>query len=255
MAAAQPAEPTAWIAVSPDTDPLVQAHIEHAAGQVVGETHNGDDWREALAWARARTDRVYLRFDDAGTTYWAGAGPPPDRDPPLERLPERPLVAVDAWIAELRALRGRVAELEAAAAGPPAAWTMYSPPRYGAVRQVRVGAAEPHRVAAFWAAVTGGAVERAGVLGRLVDWALAAQGGVHPELLVSTREPAGQLTLTVEVGDLAAKVRWLRDLGGTVLQETAGAALVEDPEGNRALLVEQRPDPPGGHLRRPSLRP
>jgi hypothetical protein len=188
MAAAHPAEPTARIAVSPDTDPLVQAHIEHAAGQVVGETHNGDDCREALAWARARTDRVYLRFDDPGTTYWAGA-------------------------------------------------------------------AEPHRVAAFWAAVTGGAVERAGVLGRLVDRALAAQGGVHSELLVGTREPAGQLTLTVEVGDLAAKVRWLRDLGGTVLQETAGAALVEDPEGNRALLVEQRPDPPGGHLRRPRLRP
>ena len=203
MAAAQPAEPTAWIAVS-----------------LLGRRRPAPGSRPAAgAAARAAT----------------GRGRRVDR--------------------RAAGLRGRVAELEAAAAGPPGTWTMYSPPRYGAVRQVRVGAAEPHRVAAFWAAVTGGSVERAGVLGRLVDWALAAQGGVHPELLVSTREPAGQLTLTVEVGDLAAKVRWLRDLGGTVLQETAGAALVEDPEGTRGLLVEQRADPPGGRLRRPSLRP
>jgi hypothetical protein len=72
-----------------------------------------------------------------------------------------------------------------AAASPP------SPPP-GSRSAYWVGAAEPHRVAALWAAVTGGAVERAGVLGRLVDWALAAQGGVHPELLVSSREPAGR---------------------------------------------------------------
>lgn len=120
---------------------------------------------------------------------------------------------------------------------------MYSPPRYGAVSQVRVGAGELHRIAAFWAAATGGTVERAGVLGRLVDWALAAQPGVHPELLVSSQEPPGRVTLTVDVADLDARVRWLRDLGGTVLHQTAGAALVEDPEGNRALLLQGRPDP------------
>jgi hypothetical protein len=125
MAAAQPAEPTAWIAVSPDTDPLVQAHIEHAGDQVVGETHHGDDWREALAWARA------------------------------------------------------------------------------------------------------------------------AQAGVHPELLVSSREPPGRMTLTVEVDDLEARLRWLRDLGAKPLQESTGAVLVEDPEGNRALLIQRRPDQPG----------
>ncbi|MDP9207572.1 MAG: hypothetical protein M3O65_03560 [Actinomycetota bacterium] len=108
-----------------------------------------------------------------------------------------------------------------------------------------MGAGELHRIAAFWAAATGGSVERADVSGHLVDWALAAQPGVHPELLVSNREPPGRVTLTVEVGDLEAKVRWLRDLGGTVVQETVGAALVEDPEGNRALLLARRPDPPG----------
>jgi Glyoxalase-like domain len=125
MAADQPAEATAWIAVSPATDPIVDAHIQHAGGQVVGETHQG-----------------------------------------------------------------------------------------------------------------------AAVLGRMVDWALAAQAGVHPELLVSGREPPGRVTLTVEVDDLEARLRWLRDLGARVLQEAAGAALVEDPEGNRALLTARRPAPP-----------
>ena len=59
------------------------------------------------------------------------------------------------------------------------------------------------------------------------------------------------MTPTVEVGDVAAKVRWLRDLGGTVLRETAGAALVEDPEGNRALLVGRPPDDRGSWVSRP----
>lgn len=121
---------------------------------------------------------------------------------------------------------------------------MYAPPRQGAVRQLRVGASELHRIAAFWAAVTGATVERAAVFGRVVDWALAAQAGVHPELLVSNREPPGRVTLTVEVDDLEARRRWLCDLGATVLQEATGAALVEDPEGNRALLLQRRPDPP-----------
>jgi hypothetical protein len=67
MAADPPAEATAWIVVSPDTDPMVEASIQHA--QAVGETHRGDDWRQALAWARARTDRVLIRFDFSDTTY------------------------------------------------------------------------------------------------------------------------------------------------------------------------------------------
>jgi hypothetical protein len=246
-----PRPAVAWIAVSPDTDPLVEAHIEHAGGEVVGETHHGDDWREALAWARARTDQVYIRFDVSDTTWWAGAGPPPaDRDPPLEPLPDRPAVFVDDWIAELLVLRRRLAELEAAAQGATPAWTMFAPPRHGAVSQVRLGAAELHRVAAFWAAASGGTVERAAVVGRMVDWALAAQPGVHPELLVSSREPPGRVTLTIQVADLEARVRWLRDLGGTVLHQSAGAALVEDPEGNRALLVALIPDRPGHEGRR-----
>jgi hypothetical protein len=238
--AADPAGATAWIAVSPDTDPLVEAHIERGGGHELGETHRGDDWREALAWARARADRVLIRFDYAEVTWWAGAGPPEG----VQSLPERPEVFVDEWIAELLRLRRRVAELEAAGQGQEPTWTMYAPPRQGAVRQVRVGAGEPHRIAAFWAAATGGSVERAAVLGRMVAWALAAQAGVHPELLVSGREPPGRVTLTIEVGDLAAKLRWLRDLGGAVAREGGGAAVVEDPEGNRALLVQRPPDPP-----------
>jgi len=244
--AADPDGPTAWIVVSPDLDPLVSAHLEHAGGTAVGQTHDGDDWREALAWARARTDRVLIRFDPSDTTFWAGAGPPPSWDPPLEPLPQRPTVFVDDWLGELLRLRRRLAQLEAAGYGTELAWTMYAPPRHGAVGQVRVGAGELHRIAAFWAAATGGTVERAAVLGRAVDWALAAQAGVRPELLISGREPPGRVTLTVEVGDVAAKVRWLRDLGGTVVRETAGVALVEDPEGNRALLV-QRPLDDRGH--------
>jgi hypothetical protein len=91
MAAAPPPGPTAWIALSSDTDPLVEAHIEHAGDRVVGETHRGDDWREALAWARARTDRVFLRFDNAEITFWAGAGPPPEtHGRPVQPLLERP---------------------------------------------------------------------------------------------------------------------------------------------------------------------
>ena len=246
MAAAQPPGPTAWIAVSPDTDPIVEAQMQHTGDRVVGETHRGDDWREALAWARARTDRVFIRFDDADVTFWAGAGPPPGLgDRPVQPLPERPVVFVDEWIAELLRLRQRVAELEAAGPGQDPTWTMYSPPRQGAVHQVRVGAGELHRIAVFWAAATGGSVERAAVLGRMVDWALAAQAGVIPELLVSNHEPPGRVTLTIEVGDLAAKVRWLRDLGGTVVRETTGAAVVEDPEGNRALLRQRPPDDRG----------
>jgi hypothetical protein len=248
MASDRPAGTIAWIVVSPDTDPLVDAHIEHAGGEAAGERHRGDDWREALAWARARADQVYSRVDDSDTTYWAGAGsPPPDRDPPVEPLPDRPAVFVDDWIVELQALRRRLAELEAMAEGTTRAWATYAPPRYGAVSQIRVGAGELHRIAAFWAAATGGTVERAGVLGRVVDWALAAQPGVHPELLVSSHERPGRVTLTVEVADLDARVRWLCDLGGTVVHRAAGAALVEDPEGNRALLVALPPDRPTPH--------
>jgi hypothetical protein len=249
----QPTGASAWIVVSPDLDPLVSGHIEHAGSSAPGEAHEGDDWREAVAWARARTDRVFIRFDFSETTYWAGAGPPPPGgDPPVQPLPERPMVFVDEWIAELRSLRRRLAHLEAAGQGTELAWTMYVPPQQGAVRQVRVGAGELHRIAAFWAAVTGGTVERAAVFGRMVDWALAAQAGVHPELLVSNREPPGRVTLTVEVDDLEARLRWLRDLGAKLLQETAGAALVEDPEGNRALLVRRRPDAPGQRARGPN---
>ena len=243
---ATPEGPTAWIAVSPDTDPLVAAHIQHPGDTGIGETHQGDDWREALTWARARTGRVFIRFDFSEVTFWAGDGPPPSLGYlPVQPLPERPMVFVDEWIAELRSLRRRLAHLEAAGQGTELAWTMYVPPQQGAVRQVRVGAGELHRIAAFWAAVTGGTVERAAVFGRMVDWALAAQAGVHPELLVSNREPPGRVKLTVEVDDLEARLRWLRDLGAKLLQETAGAALVEDPEGNRALLVRRRPDAPG----------
>jgi Glyoxalase-like domain len=245
MASDRRAGAIAWIVVGPDTDPLVDAHIEHAGGEVVGETHRGDDWREALAWARARTDQVYIRFDYSDTTYWAGAGPPPpDQDPPAEPLPDRPTVFVDDWIVELQALRRRLAELEAMAKGATRAWTTYAPPRHGAVSQIRVGAGELHRIAAFWAAATGGTVERAAVSGRMVDWALAAQPGVHPEVLVSSREPSGRVTLTVEVADLDARVRWLEDLGGTVVHRVTGTALVQDPEGNRALLVALPPDRP-----------
>ena len=240
--AGDPAGATAWIAVSPDTDPLVEAHIERGGGQELGQTHRGDDWREALAWARARTDRVLIRFDYAEVTWWAGAGPPPEGgDPPVQALPERPEVFVDEWITELLRLRRRVAELEAAGRGQELAWTMYAP-RQGAVRQVRVGAGEPHRIAAFWAAATGGSVERATVLGRMVDWALAAQAGVHPELLIGGREPPGRVTLTIEVGDLEGTIRRLQDLGGAVAREDGGAAVVEDPEGNWALLVQRPPD-------------
>jgi Glyoxalase-like domain len=250
MPPAQPEDPTAWIAVSPDTDPLVSAHLEHPGGPGIGETHQGDDWREALAWARARTDRVFLRFDGSEETYWAGVGPAPSLgDRPVQPLPDRPTVPVDDWVDELRRLRGRLAELEASAQGTALAWTMYAPPRQGAVRQVRIGAGELHRIAAFWAAVTGGRVERAAVHGRMVDWALAAQAGVHPELLVSGREPPGRVTLTVEVDDLEARRRWVVDLGARPLQEAAGALLVEDPEGNRALLLQRHPGPPTGPYR------
>jgi hypothetical protein len=69
---------------------------------------DGDDWRELLAWARARTNEVYIRFDPGGY-LWAGAGAPPD-DLPV--LTERPVVPVDMWIEELLRLRRRIAELE-----------------------------------------------------------------------------------------------------------------------------------------------
>jgi hypothetical protein len=179
MATDQPAGATAWITVSPDTDPLVDAHLAHAGGTVVGETWSGDDWREALAWARARTDQVYIRFDFTETTWWAGAGPPPQGgDRPVQPLPDRPTVFVDDWIAELLALRRRLAELEAAGKGTTRAWTMYSPPGTG--RSARFGSVP--------ASCTGS--PRSG-----------------------RRRPA------------------VRSSG------------VEDPEGNRALLLQGRPDP------------
>jgi len=69
--------PTAWIVVSPELDPLVAVHIEHDGGEILGEAHEGDDWRAALAWARARTDRVYIRLRRLGGDLLGGSGAAP----------------------------------------------------------------------------------------------------------------------------------------------------------------------------------
>jgi hypothetical protein len=53
----------------------------------------------------------------------------------------------------------------------------------------------------------------------------------------------------VEADDLEARLRWLRDLGATALQEATGAVLVEDPEGNQAFLLQRRPDALAGPYR------
>src|SRR5215213_4336793 len=49
--AADPDGPTAWIVVSPDLDPLVSVHLEHAGGTAVGEGPGGDECGGARAWA------------------------------------------------------------------------------------------------------------------------------------------------------------------------------------------------------------
>ena len=46
-----------------------------------------DDLRDALAWARARTDAVVVRPAwDEGTYYWAGHGHDPRALPPLDEF-------------------------------------------------------------------------------------------------------------------------------------------------------------------------
>jgi hypothetical protein len=60
---------------------------------------------------------------------------------------------------------------------------------------------------------------------------------------MAAADPDGPIAWVVVSPDLD----WLRDLGGTVLRETGGAAVVEDPEGNRALLVQRPPGDWGRH--------
>jgi predicted enzyme related to lactoylglutathione lyase len=275
MANPERADRSVWLQVDPRDDPVVAGHVEHA-DHSIGERYAGHDWRQAVVWARVRADQVFVRFGDNDFTYWAGRGPLPRWDGNrLRPLPERPMVYADEWLTELGRLQRRVEELERGGPGDPVAvGPRQSGPRQrdlearreasqqrqghgetwavpltmvsfavGAVEQVQIGCTDMAHLAAFWAAATGGTVARAAILGQVVDWALAAQEGVRPEVLFSVRQQSGRVQLTVEVEDLEERVRRLQDLGGQVLQRDRFHAVVADPEGNRALLAPLRQRP------------
>lgn len=269
----QRARRSGWIVVSPEDEPLVTAHVEDDARERQtehDERYEGDDWRAALTWTRSRAANVFIRFDHNGHYYWAGDGQPPAlHDGPPPPLPERPVVPVDEWIEQLRALRRRIAELEGTATDEPDgsersavrgrdldelqraleqaqlegaegfSWTMRSF-QVGAVEQIRIGCTDLHRTAGFWAALLGGRPVRAAIAGRVVDGALAVQDNVRPELAFTDRQAPRQAQLTLEVDQLDAAAGRARDLGGRVLERGAEHVLIEDPEGNRALLRPAR---------------
>jgi hypothetical protein len=275
MANQQRADRSVWIHVDPRVEPVVTGHVE-LGDHSVGERYAGHDWRQAVVWARVRADQVFVRFGDNDFAYWAGNGPLPQWDGDgLRPLPERPIVYADEWVADLGRLQRRVEEREGGGSGglgsdpprrsgprqrdlkalqradeaqahdePPQAgtWSMLSF-AVGAVQQVQIGCTDMPHLAAFWAAATGGTVAPAVVLGRVVAWALSAQAQVRPELVFSLRQAPGRVQLTVEVEDLEERVRRLQEFGGEVVQRGRFHAVVEDREGNRALLalLRQRP--------------
>jgi predicted enzyme related to lactoylglutathione lyase len=277
MANPERADRSVWLLVDPRDEPVVTGHVE-GADHGIGERYAGHDWRQAVAWARVRADQVFLRFGGNDFTYWAGRGPLPrwDRDR-LRPLPERPMVYADEWLAELGRRQREGEERERhGPGGPVAEGPRRSGPRrrdldalrradlqrkghggaqgvpftmasfvVGAVEQVEIGCTDLAQLAAFWAAATGGTVARAVVLGQAVDWALAAQDGVRPEVLLSARQQPGRVQLTVEVEDLEERVRRLQELGGQVLERGRFHVVVADPEGNRALLAPLRGRAPG----------
>ena len=104
-----------------------------------------------------------------------------------------------------------------------------------------IGAADPERLRAFY--------------GQLFNWTIgdgpimnipAGVGGPEPgpggHIRASDRRG---VTLYVQVRDLAASVARSAELGGTVVMERfqipdgATLAFIDDPEGNRVVLVQQ----------------
>ncbi len=87
------AKGTVWLAFDP-SDGVYWGYWEldpDGPSQQPERFPHTDSLREAIAWARARTERILVRPADAPSTYfWAGATPPPDRfrDLPILALDE-----------------------------------------------------------------------------------------------------------------------------------------------------------------------
>lgn len=181
-------------------------HVE-LGDHSVGERYAGHDWRQAVVWARVRADQVFVRFGDNDFAYWAGNGPLPQWDGDgLRPLPERPIVYADEWVADLGRLQRRVEEREGGGSGGLAS----DPPRRSGPRQRDLKALER-----------------------------ADEAQAHDE-----PPQAGTWSmLSFAVEDLEERVRRLQELGGEVVQRGRFHAVVEDREGNRALLalLRQRP--------------
>lgn len=218
--------------------PIARAHL----GDMHGPGSSSNDWRRELAWIRARTSFVLLHIEGDRVKYWAGEGPAPDHST-VRPWNDDILGHVDhvadahVWDDDAHARRS-LRERPGVVMSDPRfvhAELRSLTPRNGSdhVETVRFICREPHRLSGWWGVA-------AGLDPRFERNAVAARGarsGAGP-LLAFERGPARrQVSLRLLVDDARTRADELISFGGRLVAPEAGEAfVVEDPEGNRAVL-------------------
>lgn len=240
---------TGWMVIDVGEDPVVGAHVDD--GVQLERYAGADDWRQALAWMRARTDVAYCRLEGDGFSYWVGRGPSPNpaRHPPL---PDSVLGHVDHAIDQVRRLRARhraaIAPAQRiAAAGGRSLMELPGPGPWVRPEQVEASSAlhpgladgllvldceDPHVIAGWWAAATGyvRTHHRGSVTALRPDPGQAA-------MAFGRGTPTGPVRVSLMADDPEALAARLVDLGGTDVTPSPVTRSVADPEGAIADLI------------------